>query len=166
MAASLGSAWGFLNYGVNGQTVTQMAADAATQIDAQRYSRPANILGAWGGVNDIIAGKSAAALYAEYAAYCEARQAAGWEVLAFTQHSWRYLGVDRDAVIAAFNALVIANWTTFADGLVDLSAEPNIGPPGSYSNLTYYNADGVHLTAAGDALVAALVKTAVQQLYP
>ena len=71
------------NFGVNGQTTTQMASDAASQIDP--LVSPANILIAWEIRNEIVVGGATAQqAYDRFVSYCQARRAAGWQVIVLT----------------------------------------------------------------------------------
>jgi len=60
---------------------------------------------------------------------------------------------------AALNALIRANWNSFADGLADIAADARFT---DYNNTTYFNADKVHLTDAGYAAAAQVFLPAIQ----
>ena len=146
------------NLGVGGQTTRMMAADAATEVDPLcDPARPANILVCWEGTNDLFVGGAppydARRAYLRLAAYCEARQRAGFRVVICT-----VLPRGRSAAFYqarnALNAELRAHWRSFADALADVGAE---------SDVTYYR-DTVHLTAAGYAIVARVVAGAVERL--
>jgi len=53
---------------------------------------------------------------------------------------------------ASYNSLMLA--ASGYDYMVDLGANPTIGPDGSSSNTTYYNADKIHFTNAGYLVIA------------
>jgi len=59
----------------------------------------------------------------------------------------------------AYNALLLAGWPAFADAIVTLST--NLTGDGQFNDLTYFNADKVHLNDTGQALVAAGVDPTV-----
>jgi lysophospholipase L1-like esterase len=109
--------------------------------------------------NSSVAGKTAAQILASYQSYGAAARAAGFRFIAGTAPP-----TDGDAVghgvAGAANALIRANWPSFADGLVDLELVPQFTPAGDIANPTYYS-DGVHMTDAGYALIASKVQTAV-----
>ena len=155
------------NLGVGGQSTQMMAADAATEVDPlYDVGRPANILVCWEGTNDLVYGSArpydAWQAYRHLAAYCEARQRAGFRVVICT-----VLPRGRSAAFYdarnALNAELRANWRSFADALADVAANKTIGADGAETDVTYYR-DTVHLTAAGYAIVAAVVADAVERL--
>jgi hypothetical protein len=160
----LGYQWSSINFGVVGQTTTQMAADAATQIDPLIFDgHQKHILGAWEFTNELGNGVIAVTAYANYVAYCLARKVAGWKIVAFT-----VLPASNAGIIVSFetsrqtvNTSIRANWPTFADALADVAANPNIGPAGSETNVTYYAGDNIHLNATGYGIVAGIAKAAV-----
>ena len=55
----------------------------------------------------------------------------------------------------------IGNQTNLYDGIVRLDLNATIGVAGSQNNVTYYQADAVHLTAAGDAVLEGLIRPVV-----
>ena len=57
--------------------------------------------------------------------------------------------------------LIRANWATYADALADLGANANLQ---NSANLTYFNADGVHLTDAGYAVVTSIIDAAIASI--
>lgn len=155
------------NLGVGGQTTQMMAADAATEVDPlYDPARPANILVCWEGTNDLILGSAppydARQAYRHLAAYCKARQRAGFRVVICT-----ILPRGRSAAFYearnALNAELRAHWRSFADALTDVGANKTIGADGAETDATYYR-DTVHLTAAGYAIVAREVAGAVERL--
>ncbi len=117
------------------------------------------MLCAWEVTNELFAGASAATAYANYVAYCQARQAAGFTVVAFTCVP-RGADADFETRRQATNALIRTNYATFATRLCDVGADATIGVPGAQNNATYY-ADTTHLNDAGYAIVAELAETEV-----
>jgi lysophospholipase L1-like esterase len=109
--------------------------------------------------NSTVDGQTAAQILAQYQEYAELGRAAGFWVVACTAPP-----TDGDAVgqgvAGAANTLIRANWESFADAFIDLELVPEFTPAGNIANPTYYS-DGVHLTDAGYALIAARVETAV-----
>jgi lysophospholipase L1-like esterase len=67
-------------------------------------------------------------------------------------------GPTYEATRSTYNGLIRANWRQFADVLVDVAADPNIGVAGANSNTTYFDPDAIHLNNTGYAIVATLVK--------
>jgi len=165
--ALLPAGLGMKNLGVGGQTTQMMAADAAEEVDPlYAASRPANILVCWEGTNDLILGAAppydARQAYRHLAAYCKARQRAGFRVVVCT-----VLPRGRSAAFYearnALNAELRAHWRSFADGLADVAADKTIGADGAETDTAYYR-DTVHLTAAGYAIVAHMVTVAVERM--
>jgi lysophospholipase L1-like esterase len=152
------------NFGVSGQTIVEMAADAATQADPYysgdgSYSQEVVLV--WGGVNDIHdAIDSAETIHANIAAYHAARQTAGWKTVAFTIANAAHADkpVSFDATQAAVNVLIRANWESYADALCDVQADARLSNP---LDTTYFSADKLHLNSAGYGVVAELAASAL-----
>jgi lysophospholipase L1-like esterase len=153
------------NVGRPSITTTEMIAEGATRVDAfYDAALSENVVVAWEVRNDIVVGgKTAAQAYANYVTYCQARQAAGWSVVAVTVLPSASLG---DADRASVNASIRANWATFADALADIAADSRIGDNGDNADATYYNADLIHMTNAGYGVVAEIVEPEITALLP
>jgi lysophospholipase L1-like esterase len=155
------------NLGVGGQTTQMMSADAAMQVDPLfDPARPANVLVVWEGTNDLISGTpppyDAGLAYRHLAAYCAARQRAGFRVVICTvlprgRSVAFYAGRD------ALNAQLRAHWRSFADAFADVGANKTVGAAGAETDARYYR-DTVHLTPAGYAIVARVVAAAVRRV--
>lgn len=157
--------WATVNGGLAGQTVPQMITSALTVVDPIfEPGRVENVVCIWGGTNDIISGAAAATVFANLQTYVNARRAVGWKVVILTC-------IDRTTINettrAAYNALITS---TYGGGAVagvavaDVASNANIGANGANTNLTYFMADGIHLTAAGYAIVAPLVSSAITSI--
>ena len=151
---------------VRGQTAAQMAARAPTVVDP--FYRPhasVNVLVAWAGTNDLYdhspkGGPAAAAADALHAlrAYGAARRRVGWFVVVLTtlprqDHDVR---PDFEQARALLNGDVRGAWPTFANALVDIAGDARVGPVDAPQRLRYYLPDHVHLTSAGQRIVADL----------
>jgi lysophospholipase L1-like esterase len=150
-----------------------MIAAATTSVDPRLSPLwPRNVLVIWGGTNDMNAGATGAATYANLVAYCNARRAAagaaGLKIVVLTTIA-RTLTAISDAQFEidrlAYNALIRANYATFADALVDIATDTHFDAPADTNDTTYY-VDKTHLTVAGYAIVAAAVKVALASLAP
>jgi len=153
------------NFGVGGQITTQMTADAPTEIDVlfdRRRSK--NIVVAWEVSNDLFFGASAATAYANYVAYCNARRAAGFTVVAVTVLPRSGVGTPGsfEADRGTVNTSIRSNWHSFAHALADVAADSRIGDAGDENDATYYKADLVHLTNVGAGVVAQIVADAIE----
>jgi lysophospholipase L1-like esterase len=159
LVALLGTSWAEANYGVPGQSAELMNSDATTQIDPLFDSQlPKNIVIAWEGIGSINnANDTAAQAYAAMTTYIQGRQAAGFKVIVLTTMKWGTITAPKEVIRQAYNALVLAN-SAGADAVVDVASDSRLSDP---TNTTYFNGDTVHLTDAGYAVVAGLVRPAV-----
>lgn len=147
-----------VNQGVAGQSVgpaatagtmtnaTQLAAIDAIFNGALNY----NIASIWGGANDIQAGRTAADIYTDLTTWFSGRHAVGFKTMCLC-----VVKMNKPAPFlvtrAALNASILANAAGF-DQVLDLDSIP--GTPGDGIN---YDADGIHLTTAGQTVVLGLV---------
>jgi len=142
---------GMASWAVSGKTVAQMVSTAAADIDPLLVSGQTNTIVIWGGVNDN-ASSTAQQIYDNLAAYCTARKSAGWSrVIVCTEIDAVSSGWT--AKYQALNTLIRDNHS-WADAVADLGADARLQ---DNSNLTYYDADRIHLTTAGYAVVAGIV---------
>lgn len=159
-----------VNRGTNGNRLDpdMIAAAQVAEVDSQFQTN--GVLLMFGGGNDIYFGATAAATYATLVTYCQARQAAGWKVVVFS-----YLPRETEVVSPAnsvytqriaLNALVRANWQTFANGYVDWESDSRIGVPGAWADTTYWMVDGTHPNTAGYGVIAAYVRPVLASLLP
>jgi len=135
--------WTVFNYGVNGESLATMLANAPTVVDPRFTSAHPSVDTVWGGTNDIASGATVAATYANMVSYVAARHAVGWKVIVPTMLSRVGLDVQKNA----YNALILAN-TAGADAIADFTGTP-LGCDGCYTNSTWFQADGIHPTQAG-----------------
>lgn len=153
------------NFAVGGSTLTNELAARAGDVDAAlvQDAWTLNVCLPWAGTNDMKAlGLTGADTYDLYLAYCQARQSAGYKVVAFTvlPRSGATVPAGFETERQAFNALVRANWATFADALADVAADYRIGDAGDEWGSVYFS-DGVHMTDRGYALIARMADFAV-----
>ncbi len=148
------------NFGVGGQAVQTMRANGATTIDPlYSAARPFNICILWGGANDF-AGRSAAQIYGDIAAYAVARAAAGFQVVVRTS-PWLVIVAGQQVRIDT-NALIMAN-ASGAPYIVD-----DVGSDGKFqfADPTYYNADATHFNDLGYYVHGCRVAIPVNSLIP
>lgn len=165
-ASMIGKRYGYANVGLSGDTVNQMNTDGATQVDVNyRGTFNKNIAVLWGGVNDASAGASAATLYSRIQTWCNARRAAGMKTIVCTEIDCQSAALNavswHSTLYPALNALIVAGWTTFADGLVNLGADSRLQDA---NDLTYFNADKLHPNATGKAVIGSLVAPVIAGL--
>lgn len=168
LSAALDDGYVVTNFGVPSQTVADMSSDFATQIaplSGNVWQR--KILVAFGGSNDIsIGGASAATLISRIQSYCNTATAAGYTVILCTilPRSNAATPASFEADRQTVNTWIRANYLTIAHGLADLAADSRIGDAGDELDTTYYQADRVHPTAAGAAIIAETVQGAISAL--
>ncbi len=115
------------------------------------------------GTNDIAdSGFSASSFVASLKAYCLARKAAnpGLKIVASTLPSNTANQTHADSA----NTLIRAD-SSYYDALADFAANGTIGCTGCAANATYFS-DGVHPTAAGQAIMATIAQSAITTALP
>ena len=155
------------NISKGGITTQGLAALAATSIDPLlKRGTGRSVLVLWEGTNDLCVNQSDAAAAAEaLKQFCLARRAAGWRKILILTVLPRQTGPTFEPRRIALNQLLRDACKDYADGLVDVAAIPEMGAAGNELNKDYY-ADGVHLTAGGNGLVADAVAPALSKLLP
>ena len=168
LARALGPAWRVTNIGTGGWPLGALIGEAPTKVDPLfDPTLKQNVLLVFGGTNDLGGGhRSAQAAFGDLISYCRARRAAHpWRILVVTPPVAAYPGVypaDFDAQMVQYDALIRRNWRYFADGLIDVGADPRLGKPGAERDAAYFSAkDFTHLTDAGYALVGSAAANAV-----
>lgn len=136
--------------------IADMLADAPFEVDVH-YNPYAdlNVCVVLAGGGDFRLGASAASIYSSLRSYCEQRRAVGFRVVVLS-----VLPSNRpqtfEATRLAYNTMLRAQWPKFADGLVDVAADPRIGDFGDELDTQFYLTDQLHLTNAGNAVMAAV----------
>jgi lysophospholipase L1-like esterase len=147
---------------VGGKTTAQMISGGAATVDTRQDSwNPRNWLIAWEGTNQLPV-STAEESYDLLVQYCQERRAAGAnKIIVGTM-----LPADGRSEVERqeYNDLIRTNWDSFADAFADVGDDPTIGQTGDNLNLTYYNADKVHMTDAGYAIVAGIFEDAIETL--
>lgn len=157
-----------LNKGVGDQTTINMIADAISDIDALIDEEKLNILCAWEVGNDIYFNGSVSQAINNITTYCQARKAAGWNILllglsdriqttAFGDNPTQY----RSKLLEANNIMRNTYKTIGANVFIDLGSELRLNDA---TNLTYFNSDNVHLVQEGNDVVADLVTKGIRRL--
>lgn len=170
LSGTLADNWKVLNVATSGETLTQMQAEIAAQVQAQynrAYARQVVVI--FGGVNDAAAMISSpgtideTTIYNRIVTYGQTVRALGFRVLVctLTPASSAAVGPTYNSKSATINASIRANYASFADGIVDLRADSRLDDE---LDTTYYNADKLHLNVAGAAVVAELVAAAIAAL--
>ena len=162
--ADAGRRFDWMNYAVSGQVTNDLNTDATTQIDPY-YSAlvaPKNILCVWIGCNDM-AGQtiSKETAYNNLVTYCQGRKAAGYKIIVATILPRGATNPNFETDRAWYNNQIKTNYASWADAVADVAGDSTLGA--GYSDLTYYNADQVHLTQAGQAIVKGIFKAKADQ---
>jgi hypothetical protein len=132
------------------------------RIQGHAHESAHGVLTMLGGQSDVLNGADGATIYARMVAYSARAKADGIaEVIACTMTPGvvptAYSSGQNTERLAA-NVLILADASNAFDAVVDLAVDPRLDDP---ADLTYYNADGLHLTAAGVSAVADLMETPV-----
>lgn len=174
VAAGIATPLNWYNVAIPATTIVHMIARAAANVDKYAHpevNSPPHAVILWGGSNDIAGADSAATIYASIKAYCQARKAIGWKVVVLTILP-RLGNTGYNTKRLAVNTLLLADFpsttqhsliytgASYADYLVDVGSDQAIGEFGDELNPAYYS-DGIHLTAAGMAIVADYVRKAI-----
>jgi lysophospholipase L1-like esterase len=136
-----------------GGAVVDTLMARAPSVDGALVRLPGtrNVLVVWVGTNDLGFGEDPAAVHEQLRTYAAARRAAGWTVVVGTALPRSFLadvpGYEQRR--RAFNDLVRQEWPTYADQLVDVGADPQLGAPGAQDDRALYLGDRTHLNEAG-----------------
>lgn len=122
-----------------------------------------NVLCIFAGTNDISnAGQTGTAVYNTLVSLTSAARTTGYKVIWFTMLDRNFTATN-EGYRNTFNSNVRSNWSTEADGLVDVDADPRLDDS---ADSTYFLSDQTHLTSAGAAVVAELAEPVIGQFLP
>lgn len=149
------------NCGLPGTTAAQGAL-TAPNFGALYFAplSPTNIATVLYGAND--SGTTALLDIQNLAQTCLTLKRQGYKVIILTV-------LNQGASVAypfgdTLNALIRANWRSFADEIADVAGDPVLGAAGAAGNATYFNTDHIHPTTAGYAVMASYVSAAINRL--
>ena len=153
------------NQGIAGLQVTQLSSGAAT-VDGFLNTYKNNICVVWCGTNDLannLAAGISSTTYTTLVAYCQARRTAGWKVVVADLIARNVVSNQTlfNTERANYNSLIAANWASFANAFVPLSARAELT---NASNTTYFQNDGIHLRDLSYGYVAAEMLLGLQRL--
>lgn len=104
-----------------------------------------------GGTSDVLAAVPAADIYGYMGDLAAEARSLGYDkVLASTITPFTGFTGPQEAIRDAANALILADASTYFDGVADFDGTPGLSDP---SNTTYYS-DGLHFTAAAAQIAA------------
>lgn len=117
------------------------------------------------GTNDLLQGVSLATIQSNITSYVTAVKAAGFQCLIKTVPAMKDYtgsavpgGAEADRV--SLNSWIVSN-SAGADAVIDYTSQTLLSDPGSGTNATYFQADRLHPTTAGYALMAAIDAPAI-----
>ncbi|MFT7617405.1 MAG: lysophospholipase L1-like esterase [Planctomycetota bacterium] len=153
------------NVAIGGQSVASMATNAFDVVDREviqnlAYSKQIVIL--WGGSNDIEGADTAYNIKRNARGWIEGRQTLGTKTVILTILPRADLNPECEKIRLEFNEWIRAG-TSGADLVVDVASDPRLQDP---KVLTYFAPDHIHLNAAGQGIIAAHVKLALESLRP
>ena len=125
--------------GIGGNTVSQMIARFSTDV-APYYENGAFCV-ILGGLNDDVGGASVDTIYRRIQVACSLSQDAGFTTLISTYPM-------QGTVMYEVNDSIQAHWATFADGIIDPTADAYIGEAADHNNTTWF-ANIYHFSTAG-----------------
>lgn len=113
-------------------------------------------------VNDLFtSGGTTNTTIAGFTNFCALSHSNGWSVGFLTIPSELYIDTNNQTPRAVVNTWLYANWSQWADFIVDIASIPSIGTNGACSNLTYYASDMTHLNSAGWAIASNVLVNAI-----
>lgn len=121
-----------------------------------------NIAVLWAGTNGLV---STSALMSDIHDWCNARRAAGWDLIIVVSLPPRGGDLSHETLRLEFNALLRSGFVDFADAIADEGADDIVGSYAIASGApnTYY-VDLVHHTEAGQIIDALYVSDAILSL--
>jgi len=134
----------FHNVGYSGKQVYYSVRDGARDID--KYDSPFKVCFLAYGGNDAAAGTSADSIYTLIQEFCTDRRAAGWWTIVIASQTHHL------TVIPVTDSVKV-NWASFADDIVLVCDDPNIGYESDTGNATYWHDIG-HLSVTGLGIYA------------
>jgi hypothetical protein len=150
---------GITNVATSGDALYQIDAAYATNVEPAFNASNRNTLIVIGGDEDFIDGRTVAQAQASILAISSKASATGFYVvvapiMAVGAAEWTG---TMETKRQEYNTWLRANWNRFADAITDHAADGRLSNP---NNRTYFQADKVHLTAAGYTIMAEYAKTA------
>jgi lysophospholipase L1-like esterase len=150
---------GITNVATAGDALYQIDASYATNVAPSFNAGNRDTLIVIGGDEDFIDGRTVAQAQASIQSISSKARATGFHVvvapiMAVGAASWTG---TMEAKRQEYNTWLRANWSTFADAITDHAADARLSDP---NNTTYFQADKMHLTAAGYTIMARYAKAA------
>ena len=148
----------YKNFGISGDQVANISARATSSvIPSYTPNKGKNIVIIWGGTNDLQnTSTSGADLAIAYGNVSQTLRNAGFKTIICTEIDRASSGLRSDYNTRKndLNAYHLANWTNYADRIVNFANQPLLTSPGAATNTTYFDPDALHIKDAGCQLVA------------
>lgn len=158
MAPLLPFSYSAYDMGHSGDATQDLLNRVQAQTDAYWIpDRPSNTYVPWIGTNDISFGFTNSSIETNLITIWTGRKAVGFKVFACTIIPRGTFNGTQETQRQALNAWIVANWSTYCDGLIDFTTNAAFNSSTSYTNTTYYNADQTHLTNTGYGVIAQMV---------
>lgn len=134
------------NVATGGNTTENILAQGANEVDSKFEAGKSNRVFVLIGVNDLLdaSSRTAAATHENLKQWCLDRKAKGWAVSVLTLPLSD--GLADATKVVDYNALIRANWTDYADEMIDVAADSRFQ---TATSSTWFNADNLHLSATG-----------------
>ena len=123
-----------------------------------------NVLSVLAGTNDLQNGRTARQVFDLMRQYAAEAHRAGFRLVVCTVLPRQSFTPAAEAERQRLNALLQSGWRDFADGLVDLAADPVLGVAEAWRNPNVYISDGIHLTDYGYQTLASDMAETVNRL--
>ena len=123
-----------------------------------------NVLSLFAGTNDLQNGTDDKELLRLMQQYATAARKTGFRVLVATVLPRMTFNPKVEAYRVSLNAALRTHWKEFADGIVDLAADPAFTDIRVVSDPNLFAEDGIHLTDTGYQIVASDMSTAIRPL--
>jgi GDSL-like lipase/acylhydrolase family protein len=154
VSTKLGSGWNISDFSHAGDTIAAVIAGEATVNGSYSKTHPRNELVIWAGTDDGLEGDTGAAAANEMVQYLTTELAVGWRVTFIAMLPRRPSLANPNIDMVRFRSdYNFAMWTWCQANNVRYLDPTQGGQLEDYTDQTYYS-DGVHLTLAGQQIVA------------
>jgi lysophospholipase L1-like esterase len=170
MMTSLNDTFQIFNLGMSGEFLSNMVIAAPKFASAINPNGKINVTWIFAGTNDMCVPSNTltpAQTLQQMMALARYMRSQGTKVMVFPMLSrtGNYQSTTCDALHDQYNALLTQNWPSFADAFVyGMLNDPNLTGDGAYANATYFQADGIHPTTAGQQLIAGYAQAEINGL--
>jgi lysophospholipase L1-like esterase len=170
MMTSLTDTFQVFNMGMSGEFLSNMVVAAPKFASGINPNGKINIAWIFAGTNDMCVPTNTltpAQTLQKMMALARYMRAQGAKVLVLPMLSrtGSFQGATCDALHDQYDALLMQNWPSFADAFVyGMLNDPNLTGDGAYANPTYFQADGIHPTVAGQTLIAGYAQSEINGL--